>query len=251
MTSRILIHDVATEVRSYFKPPHTMLNSLFINSLISLAFFLGSYWLGTYNEAFLPIAAATILLWTLADTSVCNQFLFDKAGALRSIQRTGSLRDYLLVKNMSVVVLTLPMSILYGLLLVVIIGKWNELLYGVVASFTLVWGWLGISNALSAHLPYEIMDLKSYMKQRQSWIRYGFVYVLPWMLLPVYAVIMALPFILLGWTTAEASLNHRIVSLSILFALSLTIWWIGLRVADRYTTHNKSKVKRMLASDLQ
>ena len=241
-----LWQEVRAELASYMQPPRTMINSLFINSLISIAFFLSSYLLGTYNPALLPIAAATILLWTLADTSVCNQFLFDKHKSAMSLKQYGSLKRYLLVKNLSVVALTLPMTLLYGLFLVMIVGKWHELFYGVIAALTLIWGWLGISNALSASLPYEILDIKTYAKSKHRWIGYGLLYSLPWILLPFYAILVALPFMALGWTKADASLEHRAISLAVLFITSIGIWILGLHIASKQTAHPSSKVAKLL-----
>lgn len=241
-----LIKDIYLELGSYFRPPRKMLNNLVLNGFVSVLFFLGSYMLGSYNPALLPIAAATILLWTLADASISNQLVFDKTQANIFLTKHGSLAYYLLVKNLSIVVLSLPLTIVYGLVLVAIIGSWHELLYGMIAALTLVWGWLGISNAVSVILPFELVDIKTYVKNKDIWIPYGVLYVLPWVLLPVYALVMGLPFVLLGWTRADASMNHRVVSVIVLLSTSIFIWLLGLFLANKYTQKPTSRLKKLL-----
>ena len=241
-----LSKEVALELISYTERPYKMLSSLVVNSVVSVLFFLGSYWLGSYNPQLLPVAAATILFWTLADISICNQFVFDKHRAMQSLTVNGSLQRFLFVKNISVAIVSVPLTLLFGLLLVAVVGKWSEIVYGMVLAFTLIWGWLGISNTLSVLIPFELLDFKSYAQTRSAWLSYGFLYVLPWILLPVYAIVMGLPFILLGWTKANAASEHRLVSIAVLFALSIIIWLAGLRVANRNLAHPDNRVKRLL-----
>ena len=244
--NKSLISDVIVELRVYATPPRTMMSSLVVNSFISALFFLGSYWLGSYNAAFLPIASATILLWTLADASVCNQLMFDRVRARAALEKEGTLQRFLLVKNIAVAVLAIPLTVLYGLLIVAMVGNWSAILYGVVAAMTLIWGWLGISNALSAYLPFDVLSIKGYVQNRSIWISYGFLYGLPWIVLPAYALLMGLPFTLLGWTKATAAADHRFLALFIMLLCSVVIWILGLRVANSYTTRPNNRLKKFL-----
>ncbi len=237
---------IMTELRWYFEPPRQFLQTLAINGVISLLFFLFSYYVGSYNSKLLPVAAATILLWTLADASITNQLVFDRAKVVKEFKEVGTLKRLLIVKNFTIVILSIPLTLLFGLILVAIVGKWSEILYGGVIAFTLIWGWLGISNALSVILPFELLDLRSFLGNRRIWLRYGVLYGLPWVLLPIYAVVMGLPFILLGWTSAGAEHNHRVLALILLLAASALIWLIGLILANRYTLHSESRIKKLI-----
>jgi hypothetical protein len=243
-----LIVGVTDELSHYFVKPRTTLNSLIVNSIISFGFFAVSYWLGTYNPQLVPIAAATILLWALADSSLTNQLLYNKEQNRTELKRHGSLKRLLLIKNLAVVVLSIPLTLLFGLFLVLIVGKWSEVLYGTVMALILIWGWLGISNALSVLLPFELVSVKQYASDKHIWIRYGFLYCLPWVLLPAYAIIMGLPLYLLGWTKLDTAQNHRILGLSILLLLSLAMWSGGLNIADKYAKRANTKIKRFFAS---
>lgn len=244
-----MITDVKGELISYFKPPRKMLNTLVLNGVVSVLFFLGSYWLGNYSPSLLPIAAATILLWTLADASISNQLVFDKNQATKSLKTHGSLKHYFLVKNVSIVIISIPLTLIYGLVLVAIVGSWNELIYGMLAASMLVWGWLGICNAVSVILPFEIVGIKTYAKNHNMWLPYGILYGLPWVLLPAYALVMGLPFVLLGWTRADAEINHRLVSIITIFALSVAIWLIGLLVANKYSKKPNKRINKLLSNN--
>lgn len=245
-SSTSLSNGVNTELHWFFLPPRQFLQTLVINGSISLLFFLFSYYLGSYNSNLLPVAAATILLWTLADASITNQLVFDRKKAAKELKNVGTIKRLLLIKNLAIVILSIPLTLIFGLILVAIVGKWSEMLYGAVIAFTLIWGWLGISNALSAMLPFELHDLKEFLGNRHIWLRYSFLYGLPWVLLPIYAVVMSLPFILLGWTGVKASHNHRFLAVVLLFAASLLIWQIGLALAERYTLHPESRIKKII-----
>ena len=241
-----IFNDVKNDLFGYFKPPRKMLSTIVINGVVSVLFFLGSYYLGSYSPSLLPIAAATILLWTLADASISNQLVFDKNQAAKSLKTHGSLWRYFMVKNLAIVIISIPLTIIYGLVLVAIIGSWNELLYGALAASLLVWGWLGICNAISVILPFEIVDIKTYAKSKRIWLPYGILYGLPWVLLPAYSLIMGLPFVLMGWTRADAETNHRLASIFTIFALSIAIWLIGLRLANKYSKKPNRRLNNLL-----
>lgn len=241
-----IVIDVKSDLLGYFRPPQKNLNTLVLNGLVSVLFFLGSYFLGSNSPSLLPIAASTILLWTLADASISNQLIFDKNQAAKSLKTHGSLRHYFLVKNIVIVIISIPLTLIYGLVLVAIIGSWNELLYGAVAASMLVWGWLGICNAISVILPFEIVDVKTYAKNHRMWLPYGILYGLPWVLLPAYALIMGLPFVLLGWTRADAETNHRLVSIITIFTLSVIIWLIGFSIANQYSKKPNRRLNSLL-----
>ena len=247
MTSKqSLVYEIRKELSRDFLPPRTFLNTLVLNSVISFIFFLVSYLIGSYNEELLRIAATTVLLWTLADSSLTNQLIFDKPRTKSELKNNGTLKRLFLSKNLTVAILSIPITIAYGLLLVTITGKWSDIIYGVIMAFILIWGWLGVSNMMSVILPFQQINIKNNRHNKKVLIKYGFLYVLPWFLLPVYVAILSLPFILLGWTRADATNNHRLTTLLILFIGSILIWIFGLIFADRYTKKPNTRIKNLL-----
>jgi hypothetical protein len=242
-----LINNLGVELRSVIIPPHLLLNTLIINSAISFLFFLGSLLLNLYDEQLLPVAAATILLWGLADSSFTNQLLFNKDQSIKEIKKYGSLERFLVIKNLLVIVLSVPVTIFYGLILVGITGKWTEILYGVALAFILIWGWLGISNAMSVSLPFDKKTIKNIVKNK-LWFKYATYYVLPWILLPVYILILSIPFILLGWTRSDAANNHKLLTLIILFSCSLLIWVCGFIFVVKAATKKSSRLNKLLVT---
>lgn len=42
-------------------------------------------------------------------------------------------------------------------------------------------------------------SLKEFLRNRHTWMCYGLLYALPWILLPVNAIFISLPFIILVW----------------------------------------------------
>jgi len=241
-----LLVAIKKELLLFFVPPRQFLNTIAINSVVSLLFFLVSYYLGMYNPQLLPVAAATILLWTLADSSITNQLIFDKKSTVNAMKKDGTLKRLLMAKNLTVVILSIPLTLVYGLILVVIVGKWDVIIYGVIMAFTLIWGWLGVCNALSVLLPFKVINFKKIFGNRHMWLRYSILYGLPWLMLPVYAIVMSLPFILVGWTRADAAISHRLIAVMILFLSSMLIWQIGLLLADRYARRPHSRIKKVI-----
>jgi hypothetical protein len=182
----------------------------------------------------------------MADATITNQLVFDKAKAAEELKKFGTLKHFIIVKNLALVCLSIPLVAIFGLILVGIVGRWTELLYGAVMAFVLIWGWLGISNALSAMLPFELKNFNEYRTNRTIWISYAVLYGLPWVILPVYGFMMTVPFVLLGWTASNAAQDHRMVALAILSTLSLALWLVGLHIAEKYIRHPESKVKRLV-----
>lgn len=225
------INEVKEELKSYLDPPRTKLNSLIVNAFISLGFFLISLALGSVNSKVLPIAATVILLWTLADASITNQFTYDKDRIGKLLKKHNDLKQVLIIRNLAIVVLSIPLSIIFGLLMVAIIGKWSELLYGLVMALALVWGWLGISNVLSIYLPFDHLQTKQIIKREKGWFRYSFLYVLPWIILPFYSLVILIPLKLLNIITGYISFSHILSSSIIVLFSSLIIWYIGLNIS--------------------
>lgn len=231
-----------------FTPPRVVIVALIFNSLISIGFFLWSYNFGTYNEKFLPIAAATILLWALADVFLTNQLVYDKERTAQALKQKQSLRHLLLIKNITILMLALPLTILFGTMLAIMLHKANEILYGTIMTYILIWGWLGISNALSVLMPFippsQQSDRRYTPKDR---ITIGALYSLPWVLLPAYAVLLALPFVLFGWLQPSAGSAHIMIAMLVLLSMSISIWLAGLSIAGRIATKSNSRISKLIA----
>lgn len=240
--------DVRRELAQDFKPPRLLLLNLLINGIISLAFFLFSLFFGRANQNVLPFAAAVIMLWTLADVSITNQLILDRKRSADALKRGGDLRYLLLIKNLTVVIFSIPFCLLFGLIMVAIIGKWSELLYGLIMALVLVWGWLGISNFMSVAMPFELKELKVLLRRKKDWPGYGFLYVLPWIILPIYAGLLALPLILIKWASGQAAFVYKTASVLILLFISLVIWRLSLILCRRYSRKDHAKIKRLLIS---
>lgn len=238
---------VKIELRGIFKPPLTFLSVLFVNSLVSWGLFLISLHSGTNTEKLLPFAAATVLLWTFADTSLTNQLVINHNRPGFSTDKHGNLRRFFLIKNLTIATLAIPICLLYGLLMVLVIGKWSELILGVAMTLVLIWGWLGISNILSVMLPFEPRPINSLLHRGKGRIRYIVLYLSPWFMLPIYAYILALPFLLGHWATGNAKATHRLAAVLLLFLMSLIIWRVGLRVVSRYSNKSSAKIWTFLA----
>ncbi len=242
-----IVSEVFHELKNIFAPPRDFLNILVINGAISFVFFFVSYRRGTFDPKLLPIAAATIMLWTLADASITNHLLYYKPKTVALYKQQVNLKRFLLVKNLTMVIVSIPMTVVFGLLLVAITNKWSEMIYGTIVAIALIWGWLGISNALSTRLPFEMLKLNKYLKNRRVWLRYGILYGLPWILLPIYAVIISLPFILLGWTKATTGNQEKFLSWLLLLSFSVCIWLMSFRIANKAIKRPDSKLVRMIS----
>ena len=219
---------------------------MIVNSLVSFAFFAGSLLLGTYNQSFLPFAACVILLWALADASLTNQLLFDRSRSKHLDISKKGVRHTFLVWNLSVAVLCVPLCLVFGLAMAVIVGRWMEVINGLVMALLLIWGWLGICNVMSVRLPFEQMQAKQVMKRQKGWLGYSILYALPWIMLPVYAGIIILPLTLLHWITGQKFTSHMFVSLVLIATVSIVLWLVGLNVVARHAGKPQAKVWKLL-----
>jgi len=235
------VSEIKHELAWIFKKPHTQLNSILVNAVISLGFFVFSLVLGTTNPKVLPFAAAVVLLWTIADASITNQFMYDKKRSKDLLKNSDSLYRPLIIRNVTVVILTIPLCIIFGLLMVAILGKWSELIYGLALALSLVWGWLGISNFLSVYFPFEQLNTKQVIKRDDGWKRYVILYVMPWLILPVYVLIIILFLKLVHVITGNLASSHIILSSLVVLGISLVIWVVGLLLANK-SSERKNKL---------
>ena len=109
MSSSGYYPEIKKEIALFFKAPHTQLNSIMVNAVISLSFFLISLFLGTTNPKVLPFAAAIVLLWTVADASITNQFMFDKKRSYELFKHRHDITHILIIRNLVVVILIIPL----------------------------------------------------------------------------------------------------------------------------------------------
>jgi hypothetical protein len=249
MTSRGLSYDVWRELRGVFARPHPFAWKLLGNGVVSLAFFMVSLALGTNNPTLLPLAATIMLLWTFADATLTNQLILGDNRSAFSEERYGNLRRFWLVKNLAAVILSVPLCVLFGLIMVAIVGEWSELTYGLLMAVAMIWGWLGIGNALSVVLPFRWLATRAVLHRRNGWLRYAVLYALPWVLLPVYGLVLELPFVLAKWATGAASVSHRFAAFAVVLAISVAIWLLGLRVAVSATRRPQASVWSLLSQN--
>lgn len=227
-----MYQEIRAEIHRLFTKPHPQLDNLVINAIVSLAFFLGSMVIGTVNDKLLPFAATVILLWTLADASLTNQFMFDTSRT-KQLKTAEDVRHALLVRNLTVIILTIPLCIVFGIIMAVIIGKWSELLYGLLMALALVWGWLGVSNIMSTHFPFDNLEFKQVLKREKGWFSFSLLYSLPWLLMPAYALAVLAPLRLLGILSDSPKYSQLFLAAIIILAISITIWLISLKIASK------------------
>jgi len=242
-----LLHDVAVELRNQFRPPYTLVINTSVSGAISLALFLGSLALGSINDKLLPFAATVILLWTLSDVFLTNQLVYDRERVIRRLEEGRNVEHLMRVKNITVAIMSIPLCIIFGLVMVAVLGKWSELINGLLLAIALIWGWLGVSNIVAVQLPFKLLPFSEVRHERRTFIRYTLLYCLPWLLLPIYDAILILPLILLHWITGATVSAHMALALVLVAIVSLTIWQIGVRYASRHVTEPTSKIRRLLS----
>jgi hypothetical protein len=242
-----LSHEVKIELDWVFAKPRTLLIGVFLSAVLSFGFFCLSLAIGTYSELTLPFAAAIIILWTFSDVTLTNQLMFDKNRSLEAVNSNADFRHILFIKNVAVVILSIPLCLVFGFILAIIVGRWSELLYGLVMSLALLWGWLGVGNVLSVLLPFEPKEIKELLVHKKHWLRYGFYYGFPWIILPGYTTMLAIPLVLMHWFTGNALFAHKVLSFITLLTISIIIWQIGLSIAYRFTKNPKSKIQSLLS----
>ncbi len=228
--------DVKQELAWLMRPPRQQLNSIITNGFVSLVFFVGSLMLGTNNPNVLPIAATVVLLWTLADASLTNQFMYDKKRSAEQVKTKQKLKQVLIVRNITIVIVCIPLSLIFGLLMVAIVGKWSELIFGLIASLALVWGWLGICNVMSVYWPFNHMETKLVLKRQPGWIKFIILYCLPWIILPCYALLILLPLKLFDLIADKPHISKSAMTVAIVLIISIIIWLIGLNIAEKHAS---------------
>ena len=236
---------VRKELAWLIRPPRQQLNSISVNGFVSLGFFVGSLALGTNNPHVLPIAATVILLWTLADASLTNQFMYDKRRTAAQVNSKIKLKQVLIVRNVTIAILCIPLSILFGLLMVAIVGKWSELIFGLIMSLALVWGWLGICNVMSVYWPFEHMETKLVIKRQPGWLKFVILYCLPWVILPCYALLILLPLKLADLIADKPHISKSAITVVIVLIISIIIWQIGLSLAEKHA----EELRRVVSAD--
>ena len=233
---------VRLECRRTFRPPYEIPVIVAVNAALLLVL----WWLLpqsaitrlTGNFA-LPLCLAS---WMFSDVPATNTLAPDRVRVLAALDQPVQLRRLMLAKNATLWLIATPIGIAATVIVGAQTGEWTQAGIVALAVATVPLGLLGISSWLGILYPYHPRKLDwrwEHRRQLRLDARWMTLVLLPYMLVPALAVIMATPSILVWDIIAKHGLSSRLddvellVGVAIAITISLVAWFWGTRGALR------------------
>ncbi len=244
--NRQLFKDLKQELKWIFSPKYKLIASLSASAIVCIIIFFISLYTNNFKEGLVPFSAIVVLLWTFADSSISNVLFLDKEHTSSILKYNNDLVHHIIVKNLAIMVMAIPFCIMFGLVMALTVGSFSNLIFIIIASSIILMGWLGMSDVISVMHPFERRSAISLFKRERGWITYCLKVALGWIVLPIYSAIILLPFTILHWHNNGLDAFHKLIALSIMTALSLTIWLLSINYCKKYLTKENIKLKDLI-----
>jgi len=250
------------EIRRTFVYPYSTFLCLFGNAmLVTLLWFcvpvnFKSLFFNVQGAFFFPIVLAS---WMIADVPATNEWAPDSLRVLAAMGDDAMLTRLLRAKHLVLWLIVTPVVIIVAAIIGGITGDrvTMTLCIGWVASVPL--SSLGIACLVGIIWPYHPIPLKIRLKKRHEWkhmwLRWGFLVVFPYMLVPLLGLIGLGPSVVLYQL---AKVHHGTVNrVALMIGLAATvpiaavIWTWGTRYGARLTAKRSTQLRLYLSDPLK
>jgi hypothetical protein len=173
------------------------------------------------------LAFAYVLeMWMLADTPATNVFGRDPDRALPLLRDPAAMRQWLRAKHIALWTFVGPPCAVVALVIGIARGQYSQAVAVALLLLSLPLGVLSVAAWIGIWLPYHPRELLWRWRHRSDWrgavLRWGILVLLPFLVVPVIAVLLLTPTLLI-WTLAAQPEPMRDVGPAGL--------WIGTAVA--------------------
>jgi hypothetical protein len=218
--------------QSLSKPFRLPLN-LAIAAIGTLAFIFAGIFINTFHRG-LPYISANIFIWTLA-TFNASQLGSDSNNVLAYLKNKSSIRQLFLIKNISLLILALPIDILLIVLACSVLNDWSNFVQSIVVGLCAVLICLGLGNIVSTLWVYKPQSILKIRHNRLQIYEYSVFLTLAYSSATISLLIAAIPAEIIIHTINYRIFPGSIIALLIMLVWTVTIWLITLRISTNIT----------------
>ncbi len=226
-----------TELRRILRPPYSVLTCIAVNGLlVTLLWFIAPTWLHDLffswdSTYFFPIVLAS---WMIADVPATNQLAPDRYRVLSSLDNAEAIARLLRAKHLAIALICIPITVTAAIVVGVVTGAWVTMVLTVVWVSAVPLSSIGIACIVGVLWPYHELPLKTRWQLRSKWrtifLRWGFLILLPYGLVPALGLVGMAPSLLIWWAakafgqSGEALDVAFLAGLLIATPLALLVW---------------------------
>ena len=224
--------------RSLSRPFRLPLN-LVIAAIGTLGFILIGMLINTFHRG-LPYISANIFIWSLA-TYNASQLGSDSVNVLAYLKSRSSSRQLFLIKNISLLVLALPIDIVLISLACTLLHDWSIFVQSIVVGLSAVIICLGIGNIVSTLWVYKPVSILKIRHDRVQVFEYSVFMALAYSGATFSLFIAAIPALIIMNTINYSVFPGSLFGLLIMLIWTIAIWLVTLKISINITEKYKDR----------
>ena len=234
--------EVAQDLRRSLRGRPGWMAGIGINLVLAASYL--AYYRSTANfpERGLIYIGAAIAAWILADTLTTNQFGPEGDRVATALEGGVGIGRILLLKNLSLAVVLLIITLPISVAATAWVGHWGQLLDAVLVDLHVVLTWMALGNIVSVLLPYRPIALKKRWRLRRTWFRWGIALGIPYAL-----------YLIVGWSSVPVQITahgrrdvHPDLYALLSVAWGIGYWIVGTLVAKQLAEWRQDRLIRGL-----
>ena len=218
--------------RSLSRPFRLPLN-LVIAAIGTLGFIFIGMLINTFHRG-LPYISANIFIWSLA-TYNASQLGSDSVNVLAYLKSRSSSRQLFLIKNISLLVLALPIDILLISLACTLLHDWSIFVQSIVVGLSAVIICLGIGNIVSTLWVYKPVSIFKVRQNRLQVFEYSVFMIMAYGGATFSLLIAAIPATIIVHIIKYDTFPGSLIALLIMTAWTVAMWLITLMISINIT----------------
>jgi hypothetical protein len=249
------------EFRRIRRPPYSVIWCIVINFvLVTGLWFLPlpvikDFMFNLHATFWFPMVMAS---WLLADVPATNQLAPDRWRVLAALDDEESLDRLLRAKHLALWIITTPITVIAATVVGIVTGDWATMVIAIVWVACAPLCSVGIACSVGVRWPYHELPLTVRWEQRARWkpilLRWGFLVVLPYGLVPTLAVIGLVPSLVAGTIAylggARGSELDAPALAGLVVAVPMTLWiWHRATAYAARTTVRRAEILRAYLED--
>ncbi len=230
--------------RSLSRPFRLPLN-LALAAIGTLGFIFIGMLINTFHRG-LPYISANIFIWSLA-TYNASQLGSDSVNVLAYLKSRSSIRQLFLIKNISLLVLALPIDILLISLACTLLHDWSIFVQSIVVGLSAVIICLGIGNIVSTLWVYKPVSILKIRHDRVQMFEYSVFITLAYVSATFSLLIAAIPAGVIAHNINVHAFPGTLIGFIIIACWTGIIWGLTLKISVNITKKYYTRLSMRLS----
>lgn len=227
---KIRLNGLGEEIRRDFARPYRLPRNLFLAALGTFGGIAIGILIHTFKRG-LPYIAADVFIWTLA-TYNASQLGSDSLRVLAKARNTDRIKELFIVKNISLLMIAIPIDITLIIIACLILNDWSKLAESIILALSAVVICLGLGNLVSVLWVYSPIPFFRMLKDRVLILEYIIFISIAYLAASMAILLASIPGELILKYGNIHSFSGRLVGALIMLGWAFILWIIFLYWAD-------------------